>query len=333
MPFSGPDPFEETFRLITERALIQIVEGHLGELLGDDIESYLLDPSLPDGGRPDIIIKSSDGTITIAEVKNATLGTKPRIDDVIEQIDRYTEALKRQSPDSGSIRRALVVSGALSSEHIEYLHKRGIDQVIDGAVLAEVVARHSQPEPEPKLEPEPVPRPVQEELLGKLAVVAPGKAQWAEYQKLIKDILEYLFLPPLAKVYVELNNRPRTNRRDFILPNHATERPWAYLRNYYEAHYLVGDAKNYAKPVGKNEVLQVANYLSSHGPGLLGLIISRSPGNRSCDVTRHEQWLCHRKMILTIDDTDIRQMIAMRAANDDPAELVMQKIEDFRLGF
>ena len=42
--------------------------------------------------------------------------------------------------------------------------------------------------------------------------------------------------------------------------------------------------------------------------------------------------ILHGKLIVGLDDDDVRQMLATRLAGGDPAELVRQKIEDFRLG-
>ena len=40
----------------------------------------------------------------------------------------------------------------------------------------------------------------------------------------------------------------------------------------------------------------------------------------------------HNKLIIGINDDDVRQMVESKIAGKDPAELVRQKIEDFRLG-
>jgi hypothetical protein len=45
-----------------------------------------------------------------------------------------------------------------------------------------------------------------------------------------------------------------------------------------------------------------------------------------------EQWVQHNKLIIGLDDDDVRQMLVTKMADGDPAELIRQKIEDFRLG-
>jgi hypothetical protein len=123
------------------------------------------------------------------------------------------------------------------------------------------------------------------------------------------------------------------NRRDIILPNYATDGFWRFLRGTYSAEYVVVDAKNHCGPgaVKKDHVLQLANYLTAAGTGLFGMILTRQRESGSAKVTRREQWLIHRKMILTLTDDDLHQMIASRNTGSPPEEVVRQKLQDFRL--
>lgn len=103
------------------------------------------------------------------------------------------------------------------------------------------------------------------------------------------------------------------------------------MRSHYEAHYVVAEVKNLTRPPGKNEILQIANYLNPHGTGLFALLLCRTAMDETARWICREQWVQHGKLIIGLDDDDIRQMITTKAAGGDPAELVRQKIEDFRL--
>jgi hypothetical protein len=170
------------------------------------------------------------------------------------------------------------------------------------------------------------------ELLNSLSLCNPGKADWHVYQSLIGDVLECLFTPPLGKPISELSDKSKANRRDFIMPNYADQGFWAFLRNKYEADYVVIDAKNYSRKVKKGEILQIANYLKPHGAGLFGLIVTRKGGDAyGCEHTLREQWLVHRKLILVLDDEDIKGMLRAKSDGRPPEEVLGQKIESFRL--
>lgn len=166
-------------------------------------------------------------------------------------------------------------------------------------------------------------------LLGRLQECKPGREECYIYQSLISEIIEELFCPPLEKPIQEHSDFTRSNRRDFIIPNYATEGFWAYVRDKYSADYIVADAKNYKRKVKKKDVLQIANYLKPHGSGLFGIIFSRNGGDSSgCTHTIREQWMVHHKIILVLDDIDVENMLI---SSGGAADVIGAKIEEFRL--
>lgn len=172
----------------------------------------------------------------------------------------------------------------------------------------------------------------EEELIEKLSECKPGKVDWNIYQKLIGNILDYLFSPPLEKPLAEVTDKTRTNRRDFIIANYSEKGFWAILRKKYQADYIVIDAKNYKGSVHKKDVLQIANYLKSHGPGLFGIIITRKGGDKvGCEYSLREQWLVHKKLILIINDKEIKEMLIAKSDGRLPESIIRRKIDQFRL--
>jgi hypothetical protein len=294
-------------------------------------------PRFGDGGRPDMLAILSDGSHAIIEIKAFTPTTQARLDQVVEQLATYASSYEK-TYSGKQAKLVLVVPGVLSTEHVDYLHSHGIDTVIDGAVLRQVAdlaqasdadyfetAEGAHSSDDPALIGPP--------LLTKLDKIAGGSDEWAEYERLCADVLEFLFCPPLGKPRLQVATRDRHNRRDFILRNHKPHEFWGYVRSTYKAHYIVVDAKNSANGVSKDDILDVANYLSPRGPGLFGIIMSRKGIRGRASITHTEQWAFNKKMIVIVDDADTRQMITMRMSDDDPAGLLADKIEDFRLGF
>ncbi len=76
----------------------------------------------------------------------------------------------------------------------------------------------------------------------------------------------------------------------------------------------------------------MANYLNARGTGLFALILARADFNQAARWTCREQWVHYSKLIVGLSDEDVVQMVRTKTAGGDPAELVRQKIEDFRLG-
>lgn len=168
-------------------------------------------------------------------------------------------------------------------------------------------------------------------LIEKLKACKPGKENWNRYQKLVGEILSFLFSPPLLQPLSEKSDASKVNRRDFIFPNYCDTGFWAYLRSRYCADYIVVDAKNYIQKVTKKEILQMANYLKYHGTGLFGMIIARNGISESATYTLREVWAIEKKLIIILQDNDIEQMLLEKISKRDPENVIRQKIEDFRL--
>jgi hypothetical protein len=168
-------------------------------------------------------------------------------------------------------------------------------------------------------------------LADRLSAVPPGKTDWVRYQRLCQEIFEYLFCPPLRPPLSERSDGSQVNRRDFILPNYTAEGPWEFLRQQYRADFVIVDTKNYTAEVGKSEVLQIANYLKPEGAGLFAIIVCRVGADSGAWHTIKERWTRSKQMIIVLQDEDMLQMLAHKAFGGDPVEMIMQKIEDFRL--
>jgi hypothetical protein len=172
----------------------------------------------------------------------------------------------------------------------------------------------------------------EKQLSNEMRTCRAGKEDWRLYQSIVGEILECLFTPALDKPIFELSDLPRANRRDFILPNHAEDGFWAFMRDTYKADYVVIDAKNSGKKLTKSDILQVANYLKSHGAGLFGMIVCRhGAGETGCQHTIREEWQQHRKLILILNDDDVEAMLLARFEGREPEDLIKLKIQQFRL--
>jgi hypothetical protein len=153
------------------------------------------------------------------------------------------------------------------------------------------------------------------------------------YENYCENLLNFLFVPPLKAAIPQSRDEQHINRRDFVLPNYVMDGTfWQFMRSHYEAHYIVAEVKNLTGGPGKREILQVVNYLNPHGAGLFSIILARHAMSDTAKWICREQWVQHNKLIIGLDDDDVRQMLVTKMADGDPAELIRQKIEDFRLG-
>ncbi len=280
--------------------------------------------------RADITTKSTknDKSILI-ECKNAAFLTGNRLKSVIAQIDRYRKESKFDS-------YILAFPGRISAEGQTLVRKSGIE-VWDADFIAQTFRKEVETSTHPyfrSLFLSLVPLdslPIEHQLLEKLKSCHPGKKYWSDYQKLVGQILEYLFCPPLESPISESADKFSVNRRDWIFPNYSDTGFWHFLRQMYKADYIVVDAKNYKKPISKTQVLQIANYLKPHGAGLFAIIAARNGANSGAQLTIREHWMTNNKMILILNDADLEAMLLAASSGGEAYKVIGQEIENFRL--
>ncbi|MDQ0064255.1 HNH endonuclease [Chryseobacterium lathyri] len=277
--------------------------------------------------KADLLVEKVDGTKLLLEVKSFPTYTNNRLQDIINQIKTYVEISK-------DYKGVFVFPGKLSENSNKLLKDQDIEvwdidfiiqnfskQIENSSfkLLKKIFGFHNNID-----EPQ--------ELIISLKSILPGKKDWSKYQKHLGTILSFLFGDSLSDPIYERPDKMKINRRDFILRNYEESGFWKYIRDRYQADFIVVDAKNYEKGIKKQEILQISNYLKSHGTGLFAIIISRNGlENTSSYYTRREIWVTEKKMIIILSDIDIENMILAKANSNKPDEIIKQKIEQFRL--
>jgi hypothetical protein len=156
-----------------------------------------------------------------------------------------------------------------------------------------------------------------ESLAAALGAIPAGNVEALDFQKLWLDAAEFLFTPPLGV------------RRDIIMENFAESGFWAVARSEYVARYIVIDAKNYEDAIGKRCILDVAHYLKQHGCGLFALLTTRAGAKDSAMHAIREHWIAERKMILVLNDNDLKRMLTLRADGADPSIVIRETLRTF----
>ncbi|WP_020522428.1 hypothetical protein [Catelliglobosispora koreensis] len=306
----------------------------IAEILGrEERVEVMRESNLGSRLRPDLMIRQGR-TISIIEVRHVVPQTEVRLDELLAQLVELRTAALREWPGH-EVWLVLAIPGVLApdktegllGQHVQVWDRQVILNRANAVGLGEEAYRYFGYQYE-----EPRTRTVADELQFRLRHMNCGRPDWVAYQRLCGNIFEYLFSPPLQAPIPESANASRVNRRDIVLPNYALDGFWYFMRAHYKADFVVVDAKNLCGLVGKNHVLQLANYLSGHGTGLFGMIASRRGADAAAIYTYREQWLLHNKMIIILTDDDLLQMVETKKSGDDPGILIRQKIEDFRLG-
>lgn len=266
-----------------------------------------------------------------AEIKVYTAFTNERINAIIHQLALF----KSEYPYGKAV---FIFPGELADEYTAALMDAGIS-IWDSEFLCEEFKDQIDELKESrysyliqKMLPKLDEKDEYQKLIDRLKDCVPGSSEWGKYQKLVGDMLELLFCKTLSSPLMQSRDFSKNNRRDFILLNATYENSiWRFLRDRYDAEYIIVDAKNSDKPITKQDILQMSHYLKEKGSGRFGIIISRKGLGKSSQIALRDTWIHEEKMIVVLDDNDVETMLKEMRCKNDPAIILRQKVAELRL--
>lgn len=91
-----------------------------------------------------------------------------------------------------------------------------------------------------------------------------GNDGWKKYEDICLEVLKYLFIPPLGEPKIQARRENGIDIRDAIFPNRNSNDNWKFIRDDYNAKYIVFEFKNYSEngsDIDKHVLLQIDDYL------------------------------------------------------------------------
>ena len=150
-------------------------------------------------------------------------------------------------------------------------------------------------------------------------------------QRLILEILNYLFNPELIDGQLEVRTVDGTERRDIIFTNDSDESFWDYVRTAHDAIVVMFEAKN-TDELDLAAINQTATYLGDR-VGRLGVIITRRTPTESIRRKIFSVWndsSPNRKVILTLTDEHVCQLLDQRCHDESPTTWMQKHYRAFR---
>jgi hypothetical protein len=96
---------------------------------------------------------------------------------------------------------------------------------------------------------------------------------------------------------------------------------------------VVAEFKNYSDEPGQAEVESIQQYLLPKAMRSLGLLCARKGPKDSALKARRRAWAEFDKLIVFLSDLELEEMLIMKSAGEDPAQLIDGKIDEFLLSF
>jgi hypothetical protein len=169
-----------------------------------------------------------------------------------------------------------------------------------------------------------------EVLLARLDACPAGREHAREYQRLVLEILNFLFNPDLIDGKLEEATADGTERRDIVFTNDSDEPFWEYVRTAHSGLLLMFETKN-TVDVDMAAVNQTATYLGDR-LGRLGMIVTRQPESEAVRRKFFSVWndSSPRKVILVLADTHLKELLALRGTGKSTTKWMQQHYRRFR---
>ncbi len=174
------------------------------------------------------------------------------------------------------------------------------------------------------------PKPHSQELIERLSACPPGLEKWKEFEDICKEILTFLFVPPLLEPLDHVRTESGLQIRDLIfhIPCNVGGF-WDFIQRKYDAVAVIVECKNYSNPIEGNNVVISSKYLGKKRLGLFGIVISRFSPAESAFKERKRLWTEDGKLILCLKDKDLKTMIKLKDEGKDSEIILDMKQRDF----
>ncbi|MCL4242982.1 MAG: hypothetical protein KJ048_16645 [Dehalococcoidia bacterium] len=177
-------------------------------------------------------------------------------------------------------------------------------------------------------------KPMAEDFRARLESLPTGPTAAGDYQRLVFEILNYLFEPDLTDGELEVRTIDGTERRDIIYTNESELSFLDYVRNTYHSPFVMYEVKNVAE-LEMNHLNQTAAYLGVR-LGHLGFIVARraqsEPIQRKAFAIFNDTATQPRKILIILSDEDLVTMLHERDAGGTAAstKYLQKKYREFR---
>jgi hypothetical protein len=167
------------------------------------------------------------------------------------------------------------------------------------------------------------------ELYVTLKALPAGRTSWREYEDVCIDILNHAFIPPFRTPELQSRSEDGLDRRDAVYPLALGNPIWDRIQNECKCRMVVAEFKNHTEAPSQKEVESIAQYLFPKAMRSFGIVCARKSPEESALKARRRAWLKDGVLIVFLSDADLRELLVLRAANDNPAQVIDDQIDEF----
>ncbi len=166
-------------------------------------------------------------------------------------------------------------------------------------------------------------------LLNDLENLPKGNEAWSAYEELCYRILHHLFSNHLEGWCNQQRTDDGLNRFDCVCRIKPATAFWQFLIDQLNSRYIIFEFKNYKEKIRQGEVLTTEKYLFEKALRRVAVILTRAGANQSAKAAIQGAMREHGKLMLVINDGQVRKMIEKKIKGGDPSDLLFGVVDEF----
>lgn len=163
----------------------------------------------------------------------------------------------------------------------------------------------------------------------RLETIIAGKKNAQQYEKFCVDILKYLFNDNLTLWKEQQKSNDDLFRFDLIckIKNNINNEFFNTIENYFSSKYIIFEFKNYIEEITQKEVYTTEKYLYKTALRTVAILLTRNGVDKNGIKAIRGTLRENGKLIIVLDDNDIKQMIYAKEHGEDYVEILINKLD------
>ena len=163
----------------------------------------------------------------------------------------------------------------------------------------------------------------------KLEDIIPGPQNFKQYQEFCVDILKYLFNDTLSLWEEQEKSNDDLFIFDLICKIKSDIRSEFFntLENYFSSRYIIFEFKNYTEEITQKEIFTTEKYLYKTALRTVAIILTRKGVDKNGMKAIKGILRETGKLMIVLDDNDIKKMIYAKEHNEDYFEILVNKLD------
>lgn len=171
-------------------------------------------------------------------------------------------------------------------------------------------------------------------LIDELKSCKVGYHSWKKYENTCTKITQFLFIPPHKRLFFQVNNDSKHQRRDVIIPNYQTDGFWKSIKDEFSSKNIVFEFKN-GKDANreKSSINQLRIYLSKPTIGKFGFLFLRNKPEKTLLEARKNAYEESGILILILHDKLVEDMILLKTVLGSCEDIIESEKINFELAY